>query len=748
MRLAEAAASRFHREPEMKVAVVYNRESQKVINLFGTPNREKYGKQAIARIVNALKAARHQVDAFEGDKDLVDKLEEFMPRVVKGERPGLVFNLSYGIQGQARYTHVPGILEMVGIPYVGSGPMAHSLSLDKVVTKMILQQHGLPTPDFAVLMSPDDPTPELEFPLIVKPRSESVSFGLKVVHNAEELREGAQVIFDKFQQPVLVERYIEGREVNVGVLGNSPPEALPPAELDFGEGPKIYTEEDKKQVSGRQVKVVCPAKLTEEETARVQDLAVRAFKALGLVDCCRVDLRMDADGNFYILETNSLPSLGEHGSYVAAAEAVGLDFPALVNRLVEVASARYFGTPTPPGLDEQERDPKKQVFAYLTGRRDQIERRIRDWTSLSSRTSDPIGLKAAGDRMAKMLADVGLQRADQRGGESAAALWETPAGLEGGTIIVGNLDVPLPLGATTPVFRRDPEWLYGEGVGSSRAPLTMLEFALRALRRVRRLRSLRLGVLYYTDEGQDCVTSAPLMANAFAKASRVLVLRPGGTGDHVLTQRRGLRRYELRVESSPRRVGAATKKPDALRWLWNRLEQCCELSSRKNRLAVSVGDLDTTSYRLLLPHDIRAVLLVSYLDSARADAAEAEIRAILGPSRDGYRWHLHLASDRPPMLRRPANEPLIAQMRAMADEWEIPFVEDSALLPSVAGLVPEDVGVVCGIGPAATETFTSEEAVQRISVVQRTLLLAQLLLAIAEQEPKGPRRVAKTRRMG
>ncbi|MET0105358.1 MAG: hypothetical protein ABW072_09450, partial [Sedimenticola sp.] len=102
----------------MKVAVIYNRESQKVINLFGQPNREKYGLAAIRRIVNSLKKGGHQVQAFEGDKDLIDRLEEFMPRTLVGERPGMAFNLSYGIQGQARYTHVPGILEMVGVPYV------------------------------------------------------------------------------------------------------------------------------------------------------------------------------------------------------------------------------------------------------------------------------------------------------------------------------------------------------------------------------------------------------------------------------------------------------------------------------------------------------------------------------------------------------------------------------------------------------------------------------------------------------
>ncbi|MFQ6047675.1 MAG: D-alanine--D-alanine ligase, partial [Gemmatimonadales bacterium] len=81
-----------------------------VINLFGMPNREKIGRKTIKRLTDALKKGGHQVIALEGDKDLVERLEEFMPRVVHGERPGMVFNVSYGIQGQARYTHVPSIL--------------------------------------------------------------------------------------------------------------------------------------------------------------------------------------------------------------------------------------------------------------------------------------------------------------------------------------------------------------------------------------------------------------------------------------------------------------------------------------------------------------------------------------------------------------------------------------------------------------------------------------------------------------
>jgi D-alanine-D-alanine ligase len=334
----------------VKVAVVYNRDSRNVINLFGMPNQEKIGQVTIRRIVDALKQGGHQAVAMEGDKELIDRLEHFMPRVLKGENPGLVFNVSYGIQGQARYTHVPSILEMVGIPYVGSGPLAHSLALDKVVSKMIFRQHGIPTADFVVLSDSKFEAPDMVYPLIVKPKNEAVSFGIRVVKNEQELREASRVIFERFKQPVLAERYIDGREVNVGLIGN-PPEPFRPAEIVFGKkGPKIYSHEDKTGKSGREIAVQVPARLTARQTKRAQEIAVFAFTALGCQDCARVDMRMDRQGNFYVLEINSLPSLGEHGSYTQAAEQAGLDYASLVNRLVDVASARYFGTPDPPEI--------------------------------------------------------------------------------------------------------------------------------------------------------------------------------------------------------------------------------------------------------------------------------------------------------------------------------------------------------------------------------------------------------------
>ncbi|MHC4467526.1 MAG: D-alanine--D-alanine ligase family protein, partial [Planctomycetota bacterium] len=321
----------------MKIAVVYNHDSQNVINLFGVPNRERIGHKTIRRISDALKSRKHQVKEVEGDKDLIERLGEFMPKVLKGELPGLVFNVSYGIQGQARYAHVPSILEMIGIPYVGSGPLAHSLALDKVVAKIIFRQHDLPTPEFVVLNSwEDELAPDLLYPMVVKPKNESVSFGVTIVHNESELREAARTIFEAFKQPVLAEQYIEGREINVGLIGNNPSEAFPPVELLFPKnGPSIYTYQDKVHKSGREIGFKCPARVSQETIEKAQNLARRAFEVLGCFDCARVDMRLDSEGNLQLLEVNSLPSMGEHGSYTIGAQYVGLDFPALVNRLVE-----------------------------------------------------------------------------------------------------------------------------------------------------------------------------------------------------------------------------------------------------------------------------------------------------------------------------------------------------------------------------------------------------------------------------
>ncbi len=710
----------------MKVAIVYNRDSNRVINLFGVPNREKYGMNSIKRITDALKKGGHQVKSFEGDKDLVDNLEHFMPRVIKGELPGMVFNISYGIQGQARYTHVPSILEMVGIPYVGSGPLAHSLALDKVVAKMLFQQHGLPTPDFAVLDRPDFTIPNLAYPLIVKPKNEAVSFGIRIVNNDEELHDAALVIFEKYQQPVLVERYIDGREINVGILGNDNPEIFSPVELIFGEGgPNIYTMEDKQRKSGREVLYQCPAPINKDVAAKAQEISLQAFKVLGCYDCARIDMRLDAEGNLYILEINSLPSLGEHGSYLVGAAFAGLDFKAVVNRLVEVANARYFGTPEPPPLQRRKQSLDSSIFSFVTQRRDRIEDRLDSWTRLHSRTDNLVGIRHAYREMQSVFNDVKMKLVDDLSDDPIVWTWETNAGLQNGTLIIAHLDVPLKSSEPFQRFRREPEALYGEGIGSSRGPLVEIEFALRALQLSRSLAKRRIGVLLYCDEGMECRYSSDLIDLAIERADRVIVVCPSIHDESLIVERRGQRLYHLVVEGKGRRIDKNVKKHGPFRWASAKLTEFSDLSISEKRLSIAAVDFHTESFPMQLPHRVEASVIMNYIKQQNADEAEKKMRNSL--MQKEFNAEFELVSDRPPMIKSRAGSKMAKEIINLAETWDIKLTEQSSAVPSVAGMAPSSVPVICGMGPVTHNLHAPDESISRISLLQRTLLLAQYL---------------------
>jgi D-alanine-D-alanine ligase len=718
----------------MKIAIIYNRDSQAVINLFGRPNREKYGLGTIDIIKKALEEGGHQVKTFEGDKNIISALEDFMPSVISGERPGLVFNLSYGIQGRARYTHIPGILEMLGIPYVGSSPETHAVALDKVLTKMVLMQKGLPTPKFTVLDTPDFDMPlqdDLKYPLIVKPKDEAVSFGLKIVNNEEELREGVKVIYDMFNSPTLVEEYIDGREVNVGLLGNSPVEALPPVEIAFSQGEKIFTYEDKKGTSGRTLEKICPAPIGEETTKRVQKLAIETFRALGCFDSARVDFRLDKDNNPYILEVNSMASLGKSGSYVFAAEKIGLDYNKLVNKLIEIASLRYFG---PMAVEENSSslyaDPKMISFSYLTQHRDKIEEELKEWTNIPSWTGDPVGIGTMIKRLEKSFEDLEMTKASDFTNNRSAWTWETTQGFEGGTLMVVPIDVPHDGKGGYPIpFRREPEWLYGEGIASSRAGITCVTQALSALKIAGKIGDKKLGVFIYSDEGRGMRYSSHMLRLASAKAKEVIIMQPGFLSGKVVDQHRGSRKYSILVEGPFQRTGAHTTTPDAMSWFLTKSESIRNISRPEEMINMAVQEVHSERYSILLPHRVRATVYLSFLDKDLAQQAEGALYSMFEhPSEDEINVYIQKLEERPPLNKSERTSQMTEKLRIISEEWKLPFGTESGLLPTAGGEVPESTDVICGFGPASRDMFTPNECIHRGELLQRALLLTMYLL--------------------
>jgi D-alanine-D-alanine ligase len=332
----------------MKVAVVRNRTTTGVINSFGQKCPEKYGVKTVRAVIDALEENGHKVLVCEGNKTFLAALENFMPPHEDGQPVGMVFNMAYGIQGECRYTHVPAMLEMAGVPYTGSCPLGHALALDKVVTKDLIRAAGVPTPNYQVMSRVDQHPFGLRFPVIVKPRHESTSFGLRLVFDRNQLKEAVALVVEQYRQDALVEEYVDGREICVALLGNEDMEFLPLVEQQFGaRESRIVTWEDKLHQSPIETGKICPAPVSEELAEKLRCISLATFRACHCRDYARVDIRIDSDGNPYVLEINSMASLGGTGSYVLAACNAGYSFAELVNRILNVAHMRYFGIPAP-----------------------------------------------------------------------------------------------------------------------------------------------------------------------------------------------------------------------------------------------------------------------------------------------------------------------------------------------------------------------------------------------------------------
>jgi D-alanine-D-alanine ligase len=241
-------------------------------------------------------------------------------------------------------------MESLGVRFTGSGSVTLALALDKAKTKLILLSEGIPTPAWQLFATPQTPLdPRLVFPLIVKPNREGSSKGIwreSVVEDHAALRRQVARVYELYRQEVLVEEFIHGTELTAGVLGEA---ALPILEIDFSSCSKdeyFYSWRMKEFQGNASMGLTpalhCPARLDAAAAARVQDLALRAHRALGCNDFSRTDIRLRADGTPFVLEINPLPGLSPVDSnFPIMTAAAGLSHAALIQRIVSLALARY-----------------------------------------------------------------------------------------------------------------------------------------------------------------------------------------------------------------------------------------------------------------------------------------------------------------------------------------------------------------------------------------------------------------------
>ena len=305
----------------------------------GTSLERQVSLRSGARVEDALERLGHDVVPIDAGPDLIERLRE--------AAPDAAFVAMHGRDGEDGT--VQELLEILGIPYTGSGVLACVRSIDKVLAKHLLIEAKIPTPEFFAFsetafrqLGAADTLPAIEerldFPIVVKPASGGSALGIKFASTAEDVP-GCLVSAFAYDQKVLLERHVRGRDLAVSVVeGRDGPHALPvveavPRDEDF------YDFEARYEI-GRTA-FVCPAALSEEHTARARALAVGVHRLLGFYGFGRVDLMLDDEsGELYVLEANAIPGLTETSLLPQAAEAAGIDFDSLVGRILELAFER------------------------------------------------------------------------------------------------------------------------------------------------------------------------------------------------------------------------------------------------------------------------------------------------------------------------------------------------------------------------------------------------------------------------
>jgi len=312
-----------------RVAVIYG----------GRSGEHEISIRSAKSILAGLDRARYEVSEY-----LIDQQGKWSPRPILPE-PGaqpeidVVFPVLHGTFGEDGT--VQGLLELAGLPYVGAGVMASSVSMDKEMMKRVCVERGLPVVEYVVLtrreLNADAVCKLLHFPMFVKPANLGSSVGISKVHRCEEL-EPALELAAQFDRKIIVERGIEGRELECAVLGNDDPVASLPCEILPSR--EFYDYEDKYLLDLAQFRL--PAELPAAQTAELRRLAVECYRAVGCEGMARVDFLLEsATGRLYINELNTIPGFTSISMYPKMWEHTGLPFSALLDRLIELALERH-----------------------------------------------------------------------------------------------------------------------------------------------------------------------------------------------------------------------------------------------------------------------------------------------------------------------------------------------------------------------------------------------------------------------
>ncbi len=347
------------RRPKIKVAVVYNEPEPEMYKKTGSEDQEEpefktyfeVDKTTPMEEFDYIAKKLENVGFLAYTLNIRDSLEKMLDNLKK-EKPDVIFNFVEIFKENSRLEmNIVGLYELLGIPYTGAPALALANCQNKILAKRLLSSGGIRIPRFYIVSAKSPRyVHDLNYPLLIKPAFEDASVGIEnesIVYNSKQLRKRIEYVLKNFQQPALIEEFIEGRELNVAVMGDKRLRVLPISEIDFSAMPdhlhnivSYQAKWDPHHESYHKTIPKCPAPLPKNLEKKAKEVAFKAFKVMGCRDYARVDIRLAKDNKLYVLEVNPNPDITEGAGFMRSAEYSGMTYAQALKRIVKYALGR------------------------------------------------------------------------------------------------------------------------------------------------------------------------------------------------------------------------------------------------------------------------------------------------------------------------------------------------------------------------------------------------------------------------